>query len=62
MRIRLLVNSDPGPAEKQYTSLTVNEKMNDLDTSSGFEKKKTRSLVREKNIFLSAKYSSLSLF
>lgn len=40
MRIRLLVNSDPGHAGKQYPSLTVNEKMNDLDTSSGLEKKK----------------------
>ena len=38
MRIRQLVNSDPGPAGKQYPSLTVNEKMNDIDTSSGLEK------------------------
>ena len=55
----LLVNYDTGPAGKQYPSLTVDEKMNDLDTTKSGLGQNKRPLVRDKYTFLSGKYLSL---
>ena len=48
----LLVNYDTGPAGKQYPSLTVNEKINDLDTSKSGLGQNKRPLVRGKYLSL----------
>ena len=48
----LLVNYDTGPAGKQYPSLTVDEKMNDLDTTKSGLGQNKRPLVRGKYLSL----------